>query len=168
MNKHLSIRKRYIAEMREKTHSELKHCLYSNVKRKILLGSSVPGQRHAALLCNLSESYICNYCDDIPFYSLGLFQANNSTTKLAFYKIIFIILSRDLQQLDDSTQLPLLSHFSETVEGLTTIRAFRYSFLRKIHYRTFESLFLILFCHCAVVSNCYLDQLENPDFPKHW
>lgn len=33
---------------------------------------------------------------------------------------------RDLQQLEDSTQLPLLSHFSETVEGLTTIRALRY------------------------------------------
>lgn len=33
--------------------------------------------------------------------------------------------SRDLQQLEDSTQLPLLAHFSETVEGLTTIRAFR-------------------------------------------
>lgn len=33
---------------------------------------------------------------------------------------------RDLQQLDDTTQLPLLSHFAETVEGLTTIRAFRY------------------------------------------
>lgn len=33
--------------------------------------------------------------------------------------------SRDLQELDDSTQLPLLCHFSETAEGLTTIRAFR-------------------------------------------
>ncbi|KAJ7422498.1 ATP-binding cassette transporter sub-family C member 8 [Willisornis vidua] len=31
---------------------------------------------------------------------------------------------RDLQELDDSTQLPLLCHFSETAEGLTTIRAF--------------------------------------------
>ncbi|XP_053576620.1 ATP-binding cassette sub-family C member 8 isoform X2 [Bombina bombina] len=38
----------------------------------------------------------------------------------------FRVASRDLQQLEDSTQLPLLSHFSETVEGLTTIRAFRY------------------------------------------
>uniref|UniRef100_A0A5F9D9N4 ATP binding cassette subfamily C member 9 n=1 Tax=Oryctolagus cuniculus TaxID=9986 RepID=A0A5F9D9N4_RABIT len=33
---------------------------------------------------------------------------------------------RDLQELDDSTQLPLLCHFSETAEGLTTIRAFRH------------------------------------------
>ncbi|XP_012496432.1 PREDICTED: ATP-binding cassette sub-family C member 9 [Propithecus coquereli] len=32
----------------------------------------------------------------------------------------------DLQELDDSTQLPLLCHFSETAEGLTTIRAFRH------------------------------------------
>lgn len=98
------------------------------------------------LLCNLSEPYIYNYCDDIPFHSLGLFQENNCTTKLDFYKILFITLSRDLQQLDDSTQLPLLSHFSETVEGLTTIRAFRYSFLRNIHYFSFEYLSLILFC----------------------
>lgn len=36
-------------------------------------------------------------------------------------------LFRDLQDLDDSTQLPLLCHFSETAEGLTTIRAFRYT-----------------------------------------
>lgn len=43
---------------------------------------------------------------------------------------LFFILSspgRDLQDLDDSTQLPLLCHFSETAEGLTTIRAFRYN-----------------------------------------
>lgn len=35
---------------------------------------------------------------------------------------------RDLQQLEDSTQIPLLSHYTETVEGLTTIRAFRWSY----------------------------------------
>ena len=34
--------------------------------------------------------------------------------------------ARDLQELDDTTQLPLLCHFSETAEGLTTIRAFRH------------------------------------------
>lgn len=148
MNKQLSKRKMYIAEMREKTHSELQHCLCSNVKRKILLGSSISGQRHAALFCNLSESCIYNYCDDIPFHSLGLFQENNSTTKLAFYKIIFIILSRDLQQLDDSTQLPLLSHFSETVEGLTTIRAFRYSFFKK---KYITSLLNLYFWFCSAI-----------------
>ncbi|KAF7245603.1 ATP-binding cassette sub-family C member 9 [Varanus komodoensis] len=43
-----------------------------------------------------------------------------------FIQKYFRVASRDLQQLDDSTQLPLLAHFSETVEGLTTIRAFRY------------------------------------------
>ncbi|OBS70334.1 hypothetical protein A6R68_01125, partial [Neotoma lepida] len=36
------------------------------------------------------------------------------------------LLCLDLQELDDSTQLPLLCHFSETAEGLTTIRAFRH------------------------------------------
>uniref|UniRef100_A0A2K6SMD3 ATP-binding cassette sub-family C member 8 n=1 Tax=Saimiri boliviensis boliviensis TaxID=39432 RepID=A0A2K6SMD3_SAIBB len=43
-----------------------------------------------------------------------------------FIQKYFRLASRDLQQLDDTTQLPLLSHFAETVEGLTTIRAFRY------------------------------------------
>ncbi|KAM3870280.1 ATP-binding cassette sub-family C member 8 [Diretmus argenteus] len=43
-----------------------------------------------------------------------------------FIQKYFRVASKDLQQLEDSTQLPLLSHFSETLEGLTTIRAFRY------------------------------------------
>lgn len=45
---------------------------------------------------------------------------------LFYYYLIFFLSLRDLQDLDDSTQLPLLCHFSETAEGLTTIRAFRY------------------------------------------
>ncbi|XP_034445063.1 ATP-binding cassette sub-family C member 8 isoform X2 [Hippoglossus hippoglossus] len=43
-----------------------------------------------------------------------------------FIQKYFRVASRDLHQLEDSTQLPLLSHFTETVEGLTTIRALRY------------------------------------------
>ncbi|XP_068578576.1 ATP-binding cassette sub-family C member 8 isoform X1 [Cebidichthys violaceus] len=43
-----------------------------------------------------------------------------------FIQKYFRVASRDLHQLEDSTQLPLLCHFSETVEGLTTIRALRY------------------------------------------
>ncbi|XP_069376077.1 ATP-binding cassette sub-family C member 9 isoform X3 [Paralichthys olivaceus] len=47
---------------------------------------------------------------------------------IAFYFIqkYFRVASKDLQDLDDSTQLPLLCHFSETAEGLTIIRAFRH------------------------------------------
>ncbi|XP_045073563.1 ATP-binding cassette sub-family C member 9-like isoform X2 [Coregonus clupeaformis] len=47
---------------------------------------------------------------------------------VSFYFIqkYFRVASKDLQDLDDSTQLPLLCHFSETAEGLTTIRAFRH------------------------------------------
>ncbi|CAN9508515.1 unnamed protein product [Ophioblennius macclurei] len=47
---------------------------------------------------------------------------------VAFYFIqkYFRVASKDLQDLDDSTQLPLLCHFSEAAEGLTTIRAFRH------------------------------------------
>uniref|UniRef100_A0A8K9Y703 ATP-binding cassette, sub-family C (CFTR/MRP), member 9 n=1 Tax=Oncorhynchus mykiss TaxID=8022 RepID=A0A8K9Y703_ONCMY len=48
--------------------------------------------------------------------------------RLCFHIVqtFFIFSLRDLQDLDDSTQLPLLCHFSETAEGLTTIRAFRH------------------------------------------
>ncbi|XP_004634711.1 ATP-binding cassette sub-family C member 9 [Octodon degus] len=43
-----------------------------------------------------------------------------------FLYVFSQVASMDLQELDDSTQLPLLCHFSETAEGLTTIRAFRH------------------------------------------
>ncbi|XP_077324820.1 ATP-binding cassette sub-family C member 9 isoform X1 [Lithobates pipiens] len=47
---------------------------------------------------------------------------------IAFHLIqkYFRVTSKELQELDDNTQLPLLCHFSETAEGLTTIRAFRH------------------------------------------
>uniref|UniRef100_A0A669B445 ATP-binding cassette, sub-family C (CFTR/MRP), member 9 n=1 Tax=Oreochromis niloticus TaxID=8128 RepID=A0A669B445_ORENI len=47
---------------------------------------------------------------------------------VAFYFIqkYFRVASKYVHNLDDSTQLPLLCHFSETAEGLTTIRAFRH------------------------------------------
>ncbi|KAM6985868.1 ATP-binding cassette sub-family C member 9 [Aplochiton taeniatus] len=48
------------------------------------------------------------------------------TVTFYFIQKYFRVASKDLQDLDDSTQLPLLCHFSETAEGLTTIRAFRH------------------------------------------
>ncbi|XP_040004117.1 ATP-binding cassette sub-family C member 9 isoform X2 [Xiphias gladius] len=58
-----------------------------------------------------------------PFFLIALVPL-----AIAFYFIqkYFRVASKDLQDLDDSTQLPLLCHFSETAEGLTTIRAFRH------------------------------------------
>ncbi|KAM3587549.1 uncharacterized protein V6R79_008826 [Siganus canaliculatus] len=58
-----------------------------------------------------------------PLFLIPLFPL-----AVAFYFIqkYFRVASKDLQDLDDSTQLPLLCHFSETAEGLTTIRAFRH------------------------------------------
>ncbi|XP_062928444.1 ATP-binding cassette sub-family C member 9-like isoform X2 [Mobula hypostoma] len=58
-----------------------------------------------------------------PIFLVALFPFG-----VAFYFIqkYFRVASKDLQELDDSTQLPLLCHFSETAEGLTTIRAFRH------------------------------------------
>uniref|UniRef100_A0A8C6QNY0 ATP-binding cassette, sub-family C member 9 n=1 Tax=Nannospalax galili TaxID=1026970 RepID=A0A8C6QNY0_NANGA len=59
---------------------------------------------------------------------LGIFFITVTDISFAFYFIqkYFRVASKDLQELDDSTQLPLLCHFSETAEGLTTIRAFRH------------------------------------------
>ncbi|XP_077091657.1 ATP-binding cassette sub-family C member 8 isoform X2 [Siphateles boraxobius] len=65
-----------------------------------------------------------------------------------FTQKYFRVASRDLQQLEDSTEMPLLSHFSQTVEGLTTIRAFRHEqkFKKKLLEHTdannISSLFL--------------------------
>ncbi|XP_010773066.1 ATP-binding cassette sub-family C member 8-like, partial [Notothenia coriiceps] len=55
-----------------------------------------------------------------------LFALLPLTIACYFIQKYFRVASRDLQQLVDITQLPLLCHFSETVEGLTTIRALRY------------------------------------------
>ncbi|XP_066489434.1 ATP-binding cassette sub-family C member 9 isoform X3 [Tiliqua scincoides] len=61
-------------------------------------------------------------------YATPLFLVALVPLGIAFYFIqkYFRVASKDLQELDDSTQLPLLCHFSETAEGLTTIRAFRH------------------------------------------
>ncbi|KAK1341321.1 hypothetical protein QTO34_017725 [Cnephaeus nilssonii] len=61
-------------------------------------------------------------------YATRVFLAAIVPLGVAFYFIqkYFRVASKDLQELDDSTQLPLLCHFSETAEGLTTIRAFRH------------------------------------------
>ncbi|XP_021572094.1 ATP-binding cassette sub-family C member 9 [Carlito syrichta] len=61
-------------------------------------------------------------------YATPLFLVALVPLGVAFYFIqkYFRVASKDLQELDDSTQLPLLCHFSETTEGLTTIRAFRH------------------------------------------
>ncbi|XP_066540491.1 ATP-binding cassette sub-family C member 8 [Hoplias malabaricus] len=69
---------------------------------------------------------------------------------IAYYFIqkYFRVASRDLQQLEDSTQIPLLSHFSQTLEGLTTIRAygheqrFRKKLLEYTDANNIASLFL--------------------------
>ncbi|GAB1291415.1 ATP-binding cassette sub-family C member 9 [Apodemus speciosus] len=59
-------------------------------------------------------------------YATPVFLVALAPLGVAFYFIqkYFRVASKDLQELDDSTQLPLLCHFSETAEGLTTIRAF--------------------------------------------
>ncbi|KAJ0012653.1 hypothetical protein NQD34_016987 [Periophthalmus magnuspinnatus] len=74
----------------------------------------------STLLCLSAIGVICSIT---PIFMITLFPLG-----VAFYFIqkYFRVASKDLQDLDDSTQLPLLCHFSETAEGLTTIRAFRH------------------------------------------
>ncbi|XP_069819873.1 ATP-binding cassette sub-family C member 9 isoform X2 [Dendropsophus ebraccatus] len=74
----------------------------------------------STLLC-LSAIGVITYAN--PYFLIAL-----APLCVAFYFIqeYFRVASKDLQELDDNTQLPLLCHFSETAEGLTTIRAFRH------------------------------------------
>lgn len=74
----------------------------------------------STLLC-LSAIGMISYAT--PWFLVALMPLG-----IAFYFIqkYFRVASKDLQELDDSTLLPLLCHFSETAEGLTTIRAFRH------------------------------------------
>ncbi|XP_069383923.1 ATP-binding cassette sub-family C member 8 isoform X4 [Paralichthys olivaceus] len=74
----------------------------------------------STLLCVSALGVICYVTPVFLFALLPL------AITCYFIQKYFRVASRDLQQLEDSTQLPLLSHFSETVEGLTTIRALRY------------------------------------------
>ncbi|KAK1159820.1 ATP-binding cassette sub-family C member 8-like [Acipenser oxyrinchus oxyrinchus] len=82
----------------------------------------------ATLECLSRSTLLCASALAVISYVTPVFLIALIPLAVACYFIqkYFRVASRDLQQLDDSTQLPLLSHFSETVEGLTTIRAFGY------------------------------------------
>nr|XP_033808126.1 LOW QUALITY PROTEIN: ATP-binding cassette sub-family C member 9 [Geotrypetes seraphini] len=74
------------------------------------------------------STLLCISAIGVISYATQVFLITLLPLGIAFYFIqkYFRVASKDLQELDDSTQLPLLCHFSETAEGLTTIRAFRH------------------------------------------
>ncbi|XP_078091433.1 ATP-binding cassette sub-family C member 9-like isoform X2 [Mustelus asterias] len=74
------------------------------------------------------STFLCLSAIGVIVYVTPIFFTALLPFVVAFYFIqkYFRVASKDLQELDDSTQLPLLCHFSETTEGLTTIRAFRH------------------------------------------
>ncbi|XP_041058370.1 ATP-binding cassette sub-family C member 9 isoform X3 [Carcharodon carcharias] len=74
------------------------------------------------------STFLCLSAIGVILYVTPIFFMALLPFVVAFYFIqkYFRVASKDLQELDDSTQLPLLCHFSETTEGLTTIRAFRH------------------------------------------
>ncbi|XP_073687769.1 ATP-binding cassette sub-family C member 8 [Garra rufa] len=82
----------------------------------------------ATLECLSRSTLLCVSALGVISYVTPVFLIVVAPLAITCYFIqkYFRVASKDLQQLEDSTQLPLLSHFSETVEGLTTIRAFRY------------------------------------------
>ncbi|XP_010226248.1 PREDICTED: ATP-binding cassette sub-family C member 8, partial [Tinamus guttatus] len=89
-------------------------------------GLKVTKKLHSSLLNKIILAPM-RFFETTPLGSiLNRFSADCNTIDQVLNKYIEAPTISDLQQLDDSTQLPLLSHFSETVEGLTTIRAFRY------------------------------------------
>ncbi|XP_075692907.1 ATP-binding cassette sub-family C member 8 [Rhinoderma darwinii] len=82
----------------------------------------------ATLECLSRSTLLCVSALAVISYVTPIFLISLVPLVITCYFIqkYFRVAARDLQQLEDSTQLPLLAHFSETVEGLTTIRAFRY------------------------------------------
>ncbi|XP_040265863.1 ATP-binding cassette sub-family C member 8 isoform X2 [Bufo bufo] len=82
----------------------------------------------ATLECLSRSTLLCASALAVISYVTPIFLISLVPLVITCYFIQkhFRVAARDLQQLEDSTQLPLLAHFSETVEGLTTIRAFRY------------------------------------------
>ncbi|XP_078276112.1 ATP-binding cassette sub-family C member 9-like [Rhinoraja longicauda] len=81
------------------------------------------------------STFLCLSAIGVLSYVTPIFLVALLPFGVAFYFIqkYFRVASKDLQELDDSTQLPLLCHFSETAEGLTTIRAFRHESRFKQH-----------------------------------
>uniref|UniRef100_A0A8C9TUJ3 ATP-binding cassette, sub-family C (CFTR/MRP), member 8 n=1 Tax=Scleropages formosus TaxID=113540 RepID=A0A8C9TUJ3_SCLFO len=107
---------------------ELHHGLLNKI---ILLHGNFAGENDhipATLECLSRSTLLCLSALGVISYVTPAFLIALIPLAIACYFIqkYFRMASRDLQQLDDSTQLPLLSHFSETVEGLSTIRAFGY------------------------------------------
>ncbi|XP_069823859.1 ATP-binding cassette sub-family C member 8 [Dendropsophus ebraccatus] len=82
----------------------------------------------ATLECLSRSTLLCVSALAVISYVTPIFLISMVPLVITCYFIqkYFRVAARDLQQVEDSTQLPLLAHFSETVEGLTTIRAFRY------------------------------------------
>ncbi|KAG8438542.1 hypothetical protein GDO86_004924 [Hymenochirus boettgeri] len=74
------------------------------------------------------STLLCLSAIGVISYATPIFLVALIPLGIAFYFIqkYFRVASKDLQELDDNTQLPLLCHFSETAEGLTTIRAFKH------------------------------------------
>ncbi|GCB74809.1 hypothetical protein scyTo_0003902 [Scyliorhinus torazame] len=74
------------------------------------------------------STFLCLSAIGVIVYVTPIFLPALLPFVVTFYFVqkYFRVASKDLQELDDSTQLPLLCHFSETTEGLTTIRAFRH------------------------------------------
>ncbi|XP_072128555.1 ATP-binding cassette sub-family C member 8 isoform X2 [Mobula birostris] len=104
----------------------------------------------ATLECLSRSTLLCLCALAVISYVTPIFIIALVPLAVAYYFIqkYFRVASRDLQQLDDSTQLPVLSHFSETVEGLITIRAlreenrFRHKLLELTDTNNIASLFL--------------------------
>uniref|UniRef100_UPI00358F63B0 ATP-binding cassette sub-family C member 8-like isoform X2 n=1 Tax=Myxine glutinosa TaxID=7769 RepID=UPI00358F63B0 len=86
----------------------------------------------SSLFCLSALAVICYVT---PFFVLALIPL-----AVAYYFIQkhFRGATRDLQELDDNAQLPLLSLITETVEGISTIRAFRHE--TRFRQQAFEKI----------------------------
>ncbi|GAB0189957.1 ATP-binding cassette sub-family C member 8 [Grus japonensis] len=142
----------------EKTELELKNC-----SQCAHIPATLECLSRSTLLC-VSALAVISYVT--PMFLIALVPL---AIMCYFIQKYFRVASRDLQQLDDSTQLPLLSHFSETVEGLTTIRAFRYEakFRQKLLEYTDSNNIASLFLTAA---NRWLEvrMATSSQIPQNW
>uniref|UniRef100_A0A8C4X549 ATP-binding cassette, sub-family C (CFTR/MRP), member 8b n=1 Tax=Erpetoichthys calabaricus TaxID=27687 RepID=A0A8C4X549_ERPCA len=115
----------------------------------------------ATLECLSRSTLLCVSALAVISYVTPVFLISLLPLTVACYFIqkYFRMASRDLQQLDDSTQLPLLSHFSETVEGLTTIRAFRHN--RNCSSEEYIGACVVLIAAVASITNSLYNHLSS-------